>query len=195
VPIVNHVPNITVTGIPSVPPKVRIAYPALNSGRQIIQVFVVTLSSTGGYSNLQNEAELELTVTPEASAAYAFFPQLIPVDGAAGSDGRRDTPAVLRYVVRTSQQLSENAIVLYSGLRSNEIVLGNSSLGAMFGTDCGVFNPMTSNYPKPCFVGDYRYGAFFEKEGTTLRYITPWSGEAAGKAGIHAIGATVDVVP
>jgi hypothetical protein len=107
VPIVNHVPNITVTGIPSVPPKVRIAYPALSAGRQIVQVFVVTLRSTGGYSNLQNEAELELTVTPEASAAYAFFPQLIPVDGVAGSDGRRDTPAVLRYVVRTSQQLSE----------------------------------------------------------------------------------------
>jgi hypothetical protein len=107
VPIVNHAPNITVTGIPSVPPKVRIAYPALNSGRQIVQVFVVTLRSTGGYSTLQNEAELELTVTPEASAAYAFFPQLIPVDGVAGSDGRRDTPAVLRYVVRTSQQLSE----------------------------------------------------------------------------------------
>jgi hypothetical protein len=65
----------------------------------------------------------------------------------------------------------------------------------MFGTDCGVFNPMTSNYPKPCFIGDYRYGAFFEKQGTTLRYFTPWSGEAAGKAGIYAIGATVDVMP
>jgi hypothetical protein len=102
---------------------------------------------------------------------------------------------VLRYAVRTSHDLSENAIVLYSGLRSDEIVLGNSSLGAMFDTDCGVFNLMTSNYPISCFIGDYRYGAFFEKEGTTLRYFTPWSGEAAGKAGIHAIGATVDVAP
>ena len=91
---------------------------------------------------------------------------------------------VLRYAVLTGDVINEQARLLYSGLRSDQISLGNSSLTAMFGAGCS-----------SCGIGDYRYGAFFEKDVGTLRYFTPWSGEVAGKAGIHAIGAAIDVVP
>jgi hypothetical protein len=66
------------------------------------------------------------------------------------------------------------------------LIEGRTSVSAMFPGGCA---------PRGCFLGHYRYGAFFEKEGSTLRYFTPWTGEVDSIAGIHAIGATVDVVP
>jgi hypothetical protein len=60
---------------------------------------------------------------------------------------------------------------------------------------CGVLDPMSGTYPVSCFIGDYRYGAFFEKQDQTLRFFTPWGGEVAGITGIHAIGAAIDVAP
>lgn len=51
VPIINHVPSITVASIPSVPPQVRVAYPGKNAtGKQIVHIFVITLRSSSGYS-------------------------------------------------------------------------------------------------------------------------------------------------
>ena len=200
VPIVNHVPNITVAGIASVPPKVRIAYPALNAaGQQVVRIFVVTLRSSNGYSELQGQVELEGSLEPGLASSHIVFPQLIPVDGVAGSDGRVDTPMVLRYAVLTGDNVNEQAQMLYSGLRSGGRFLGQSSLTNMFHDSmgnpvCGAIDP-SSGQPIICGLGDYRYGAFFEKDGTTLRYFTPWTGEVAGKAGIHAIGAAIDVIP
>ena len=138
----------------------------------------------GGDLGVQGQVELEGSIVPGVGS-HLVFPQLIPVDGVAGSDGQLDTPVVLRYAVLSGDNVNEQARVLYSGLNGNTILLGNSSVSAMFPGGC----------TGSCFQGDYRYGAFFEKEGSTLRYFTPWTGEVDGTAGIHAIGATVDVVP
>ena len=89
----------------------------------------------------------------------------------------------LRYAVLTGDNVNEQAQMLYSGLRSGGRFLGQSSLTNMFHDSmgnpvCGVVDPNTGQ-PTICSLGDYPYGAFFEKDVSTLRYFTPWTGEVA----------------
>jgi molecular chaperone DnaK (HSP70) len=60
--------------------------------------------------------QTHLEGTLASSTDHLVFPQLIPVDGAAGSNGRVDTPMVLRYARLSGNGaiVSEEAQILYS---------------------------------------------------------------------------------
>jgi hypothetical protein len=120
-------------------------------------------------------------------ACLGTFWQIAP-DGLAGSSRANDTPVVLRYsaVHPGDDEVTETAVVLYSGLEGEPITLGTWDISNAFGGPCPL---------EGCFAGDYRYGAFWQKVGDSLRYFTPWTGEASSGTGIRAHGGFVHVTP
>jgi len=150
------------------------------------------LRSTQGYSAtaIQASAVRELFLDRSTSNQDFIFPQLIGVDGLAGSDSLVDTPILLRYALLSSDgAMKEQAQAIYSGLVGPTIDISTWVPAAAwsFTAACG----------GSCFNGDYRYGTFFRKATGALTFFIPWSGQSSvmGQVGIFAQGATLDVVP
>jgi hypothetical protein len=169
-----------------VPPRIWIAYTgaknAAGGGRfTIINVYSMTLQSGAGYSTrpiIVREHRIDLA----SSGQHALFPQLIAVDGLAGSERRLDSPVVLRWSAVGGDTVTEQAVVLYSGLLGPPRTLATWSLTATF--------PMTNcaEDEDDCFNGDYKYGAFHRKAAGTLSYFTPWTGGGIDPATMQPIG-------
>jgi hypothetical protein len=186
----------SIAGVSSVPPRVRVAYGAVNAaGSQIVNVYSVTWRSAGGYAQAQRPVIVrEHKLEPGGPGAHLAFPQLISPDHLAGSDLRIDTPMVLRYTEIVGDVVRERARVLYSGVAGPPLTLAQWSVSATFpGIDCD--DPARA-LTGECFVGDYRYGSFFEKANGNLKFFTPWTGESpSGNPFPVAHGATVTVTP
>jgi hypothetical protein len=189
----------SVVGVSSLPPRVRVAYTgevfASGARRAIINVYSVTLRSASNYSTPPVIVR-EHSVDVSSSGRHSIWPQLIAVDGLAGSDRRVDSPAVLRWTEVDGDTIREKAQVVYSGLVGPVTTIAEWSMATTFpGLDClSARNPL-------CFNGDYKYGAFYLKTGSTLRFFVPWTGGGTDPAtntpiGFHAAsGAFLDVTP
>jgi hypothetical protein len=180
----------SIVGISSSPPRLYVAYGGTSeAGKALINVWAVTLMSFNGYAG-PHVVERVATLF-DASHDY-FFPQLIRADGQAGSNLTIDTPVILRYTTWDGNDTyEERAIPLYSGLAGPSKLLATWS----HTTACGS--------PPSCFIGDYRYGSFVDKTGSSgsdkLTFFTPWSGQWSGggtpQQGVFPNGATIEVQP
>ena len=109
----------------------------------------------------------------------------------AGGNILFDTPMVLRFANIVGNAVTEAYRVIYPGVWPNsDRILASWNIG----------NTNECANPGNCFVGDYRYGAFFDKGITTfpgpLRYFTPWTGGgSAAPASIRAFSGSVIVTP
>ena len=79
-----------------------------------------------------------------------------------------DSPVVLRWSRIQYPNVIEMAQVLYSGLPGPSLSIVPWSIEGTFPDDDCIADG--------CFVGDYKYGAFYQKVGSTLSYFTPWTG-------------------
>jgi len=189
-PIVNVIPGLSVVGIPGVVPRIRVAYTGpIAGGNQVINLFLVTLFSRNGYQN--PEIINDVIIQNLAPGSNMLWPQLIGSDGMAGGNILFDTPMVLRFANIVGNAVTEAYRVIYPGVWPNsDRILASWNIG----------NTNECANPGNCFVGDYRYGAFFDKGITTfpgpLRYFTPWTGGgSAAPASIRAFSGSVIVTP
>jgi hypothetical protein len=189
----------SIAGVSSTPPRVLVAYTGRSDTTPqytVINVYSATIRSASGYS-LRPDIRLELRVDASAQGAHSAWPQLIAPDGFGGSDRLTDMPVVLRWSSIAPPNVTEMAQVLYSGIAGPLHSMVFWSIPQTFpNIDC-------PNAGFSCFVGDYKYGAFYEKVGGALSYFTPWTGGARDPAtggtvtipGARASGGFVDVVP
>ena len=132
-----------------------------------------------------------------------MYPQLVHADNVGGSDMRVDTPMILRYSVWTGgDTVQESASPVYSGLLGPELRLANWSVTTATGqsaAECAKADDKGN--VAGCFAGDYKYGGFYRKNGTTLRFFTPWSGASTAPTdggvigGFFAHGGIIDISP
>jgi hypothetical protein len=156
----------------------------------------VTIRRVNGYS--QPILRQELTI--ESPSAHILWPQFIAPDHFSGSDMLVDTPVVIRWAQAAGNTIFEQAAVLSSGLVGRVFTLAAWNVSDAFpGRTC----PGMITQPGSCFAGDYRYGAFWEKAGTSLSYYTPWAGFSSaspmgsptGQSRIRAFGGMITVTP
>jgi hypothetical protein len=186
----------SIVGVSSTPPRVLVAYTGNSDTTPqytVINVYSATIRSASGYS-LRPDIRLELRVH---QGAHSVWPQLIAPDGFGSSSRLLDMPVVLRWSSVSAPNVTEMAQVLYSGVPGPVQSMVFWSIPETFpNIDC-------PNAGLACFVGDYKYGAFYEKVGGSLSYFTPWTGgardpETGGTVtlpGARASGGFVDVVP
>ncbi len=157
-PLLTRGPGIA--AVSSVPPRVRIAYTGVDAeGSMVINVYSATILSGNDYADRPLIVR-EHTVHAPSSGRDTVWPNLIGVDGLAGSDRQLDSPMVLRWLeFGPNDMVSEKFQVLYSGLAGPEATLQSWTLSDL-----------------PAMGSDYRYGSFFEKSGGELRFFTPWTG-------------------
>jgi hypothetical protein len=159
----------------------------------VVHSFVLTLRSAGGYADLQNSAALEGTFAG-MGGTHLVLPQLIGQDGILSS--AIDLPVILRYARVSGDVVDDVARVIHSGLVGPELLLGTTLLSQTFAGKCPGTPDSAGNYPTPCFLGDYRYGAFFERAADgRRRFFTPWTGQVAGLVEPRALGSIVNVAP
>jgi len=132
----------------------------------VINVYSVTILSANNYAN-RPVIVREHTIHVPSSSRDTIWPNLIGVDGLAGSDRQVDSPMALRWMeFGPGSSVSEKVQVLYSGLAGPERQLTSWTL-----TDL------------PVMGSDYRYGSFFQKSGSVLRFFTPWTGVSRDSMG------------
>jgi hypothetical protein len=165
--------SVALVALPGAPPRVRAAYTSVIDGHQILIVWLITLRSENAYNS--PTIHLEEAINP-GPGVHALFPQFITSDGLGGSDIRVDTPVVLRWLEASGDTITEKAQVFYPslssiGLRGSQRTVAQWSVADAFpGRTC----PSSGN--TVCFAGDYRYGSFMGKVGTSLGYFIPWTG-------------------
>lgn len=187
----------SIVGVSSSPPRVLIAYTGnSNTTPQytVINVYSATIRSENGYA-VRPIVHRVHRVDLASTAHHSLWPQLIAPDGVGGSIALEDTPVVLRWSDVAVPNVTEKAQTIYSGLAGQASNIVFWSIPETFpGINCPTAG-------LGCFVGDYKYGAFFQKTGSTLSFFTPWTGggrDPATNAPIGystANGAFVDVVP
>ncbi len=192
----------SIAAVSSVPPTVRIAYTGIAGGgtaaeRAVINVYSLTIKSGVNYGARPTIVrELRVDATP--LTRHSVYPQLIAVDGLAGSDRSVDSPIVLRWSETGGDVVIEKARVIVSGLAGPMRTLATWSASDVYGVGCAAGTP-----PKDCFNGDYKYGAFHQKSPSTatLSFFTPWTSggidPATGNPVAHqtASGAFILVTP
>jgi hypothetical protein len=187
----------SIVGISSTPPRVLVAYTGISNTTPqytVINVYSATIRSANGYS-VRPIVRREHRVDLSAQGQHSAWPQLIAPDGLGNSNVQFDMPVVLRWSNIAPPNVTEKAQVLYSGLVGPTHNIVFWSIPSTFpGIDC-------PNAGFGCFVGDYKYGAFYLKNGVSgvLSYFTPWTGgisTADPPIGYStASGAFVDVLP
>ena len=189
----------SIVGVSSTPPRVLVAYTGISNTTPpytIINVYSATIRSANGYATrpvIRREHRVDLS----AQGQHSAWPQLIAPDGLGNSSALFDMPVVLRWSTIAPPNVTERAQVLYSGLVGP---LHNIVFWSIPNTFPGIDCP---NAGIGCFVGDYKYGAFYLKNGVTgaLSYFTPWTGGGRNPTGgtpigySTASGAFVDVIP
>lgn len=185
----------SIVGVSSTPPRLLVAYTGVSNTTPeytIINVYSVTIRNANGYS-VRPVVERVLRVDGSGQGQHSVWPQLIAPDGLGNSSMLFDMPVVLRWSRIQSPNVAEMAQVLYSGMLGAQHLIELWSIANTFpGTDCVAVG---------CFVGDYKYGAFYQKAGGTLSYFTPWTGGGRDPATNNAIqyptanGAFIDVTP
>jgi hypothetical protein len=163
----------------------------------VVNVYSIIIKSASNYS-VRPAIVRELRVDASPLVRHSAYPQLISVDGLAGSDRLIDSPMVLRWSETGGNQVIEKARVLYSHAAGPVGTLATWLVSDVYGTGCATGTPR-----KDCFNGDYKYGAFFKRTSSTgtLTFFTPWTSggidPATGDPIAHATasGAFIDVTP